>query len=78
MEMNKETYDRLLKRFALELSEVGVTDTMLKIIADRMSRAPNCASVCSDEVTDRFAYRHNGYLIEATRTVNLTVKKCSG
>ena len=78
MEMNKETYDRLLKRFTLELSEVGVTDDMLKIIADRISRAPNCASVCSDETTDRFTYRHNGYLVEATRTVNLTVKKCSG
>ena len=77
MEMNKETYNKLLKRFALELSEVGVTDDMLKIIADRITRTPNCASSCSDEVTDRFSYRHNGYLIEATRNVNLTVKKCS-
>ena len=78
MEMNKETYNKLLKRFALELSEVGVTDDMLKIIGDRVARAPNCASACSEEVTDRFTYRHDGYLIEATRTVNLTVKKCSG
>ena len=65
MKMNKEEYERLLKRFALELSEVGVTDDMVKIITARFERTPNAASACSDEITDRFTYRHNGYLIEA-------------
>ena len=76
MKMNKEEYERLLKRFALELSEVGVTDDMLKIIIARCERAPNAASACADETTDRFTYRHNGYLIEAERTVKLVVKSC--
>ncbi len=76
MEMNKEDYERLMKRFALELAEVGVTEDMLKIITARLERAPNAASVCSEENTDRFTYRHNGYMIEAERTVKLVVKKC--
>jgi hypothetical protein len=77
MEMNKENYEKLLLRFALELSEVGVTEDMLKIITARCDRAPNATSACAEETTDRFVYRHNGYIIEAVRTVNLTVKKCS-
>jgi len=77
MEMSKENYEKLLLRFALELSEVGVTGDMLKIITARCTRTPNAASACAEETTDRFVYRHNGYLIEAIRTVNLTVKKCS-
>ena len=76
MKMNKEEYEKLLLRFALELSEVGVTEDMLKIIAARVDRAPNAVSACSEEATDRFTYRHNGYLIEAERTVKLVVKKC--
>ena len=74
--MNKEEYEKLLLRFALELSEVGVTEDMLKIIAARCERAPNAASVCAEEETDRFVYRHNGYTVEAKRTVTLTVKTC--
>ena len=76
MKMNKEDYEKLLKRFALELSEVGVTDNMIEIVHAQMSRAPNQASVMSDEVTDKFVYRHGGYLIEACRTVEVRVKKC--
>ena len=76
MKMNNEEYEKLLKRFGLELSEVGVTDNMLEIIAAQTSRAPNIASASSEEVTDRFVYRHAGYTIEACRTVSLVVKKC--
>ena len=74
--MNKEEYEKLLKRFALELSEVGVTNSMIEIISAQMDRAPNLVSASSDESTDRFTYRHGGYMIEATRTVSLVVKKC--
>ena len=74
--MNKEEYERLMKRFALELSEVGVTDNMIEIIKDKCDRAPNIISAESKETTDRFTYRHGGYMIEATRTVNIVVKTC--
>ena len=76
MNMSKESYEKLLKRFALELSEVGVTDEMINIIRAQISRSPNLLSSASDATTDRFTYRHGGYMIEATRTVNLVVKKC--
>ena len=76
MKMNKEEYEKLLLRFALELHEVGVTEDMLKIISARCDRAPNAASACAEETTDSFTYRHNGYLIEAVRTVKLVVKTC--
>ena len=76
MEMNRENYDRLLKRFALELSEVGVTEDMLKIVEAQCERAPNVVSASAEECTDRFTYRHNGYLIEAQTTTKLVVKKC--
>ena len=74
--MNKEEYEKLLKRFALELSEVGVTEDMLKILDAQLERTPNLISSGTDEVTDRFVYRHGGYMIESTRTVSLVVKKC--
>ena len=76
MEMNKEVYEKLLMRFALELSEVGVTDNMISILKAQLARAPNVAVSTADETTDRFTYRHGGYMIEASRTVTLTVKKC--
>ena len=34
MKMNKEEYERLLKRFALELSEVGVSDDLIKTLGE--------------------------------------------
>tara|TARA_B100000212_G_scaffold319333_1_gene276379 strand:+ start:589 stop:822 length:234 start_codon:yes stop_codon:yes gene_type:complete len=77
MNMHKEEYERLLKRFALELSEVGVSDNLIKIIEANLQRAPNMATLTVDEPTDRFTYRHNGYMIEAKRTVEITVKKCT-
>ena len=76
MKMHKEEYEKLLKRFALELSEVGVTEDVLKIIKAQLDRSPNAVSSGTDETTDRFVYRHGGYMIEATRTVSLVVKKC--
>tara|TARA_B100000282_G_C31290858_1_gene290980 strand:+ start:162 stop:395 length:234 start_codon:yes stop_codon:yes gene_type:complete len=76
MKMNKEEYEKLLLRFRLELSEVGVTEDMLKIISAICDRSPNAASACADELTDKFSYRHKGYLIEAERTVKLVVKRC--
>ena len=74
--MHKDSYEKLIKRFALELAEVGVTDDMIKIIQAQIARSPNLSSCSSDETTDCFTYRHNGYMIEARRTVNLVVKKC--
>ena len=74
--MNKEKYEELLLRFAKELHDVGVTEDMKKIIESQSSRHPNTASASTEEVTDRFVYRHNGYMIEAVRTIELVVKKC--
>ena len=75
--MHKEEYDKLLKRFALELSEVGVTDDLIKVVQAQYERTPNLIGANSNETTERFTYRHGGYIIEATRTVSLQVKKCS-
>ncbi len=76
MKMNKETYENLIKRFALELSEVGVSDDLIKIVSAQYERTPNVVAANSNETTERFTYRHNGYIIEATRVVSLQVKKC--
>ena len=76
MKMNKEEYEKLLKRFALELSEVGATDNLISIVNAQITRSPNVASAGAEEATDRFTYRHGGFLIEATRKVELVVKKC--
>jgi len=77
MEMNKEKYKDLLLRFAKELNDVGVTEDMQKIVEAQYSRTPNITSVNADETTDRFTYRHDGYIIEATRSIKLVVKKCN-
>jgi len=74
--MNKEEYERLMKRFALELSEVGVTEDLIKIVQAAIDRAPNISSSNGEETVSRFTYRHNGYMIEAKQTVELVVKKC--
>ena len=76
MKMNKEEYEKLLKRFALELSEVGVSDDLIKIVQAQYERAPNVRSASSETTTDRFVYRHNGFIIEARRQVELVVKRC--
>ncbi len=77
MKMNKEQYQELLLRFTKELHDVGVTDDMKKIVEAQAERTPNVLSTSSKETTDRFTYRHDGYLIEATREVSLVVKKCN-
>jgi hypothetical protein len=74
--MNKEKYEELMLRFAKELHDVGVTENMTKIMNDKLSRAPNVIGTNSEESTDRFVYRHEGYMIEAIRIVKLSVKKC--
>ena len=75
MEMNNEKYEELLLRFAKELHDVGVTDGVKKQVEAQYSRHPNVASCSADEVTDRFTYQFGGYMIQATRTINLVVKK---
>ncbi len=76
MKMNKEEYEKLLKRFALEISEVGVTNDIVELVTNQIDRTPNVASASSESVTDRFIYRHAGYMIEAERQVKLVVKVC--
>lgn len=76
MKFHKEEYEKLMKRFALELSEVGVTENMIKLVEAVLSRSPNITSDTESEVVSRFTYRHNGYLIEAKQTVELVVKTC--
>ena len=76
MKMHKEEYEKLIKRFALELSEVGVSEDLVKIVSAQYERTPHVVTANSNEITDRFVYRHGGYTIEATRTVSLQVKKC--
>ena len=73
--MNKEKYQDLMLRFAKELHDVGVTDSLKKLVEDAYTRTPNISGVALDETTDRFVYRHDGYMIEAVRTVKLVVKK---
>lgn len=75
--MNKEKYQDLMLRFAKELHDVGVTDNLKELIKDTYTRTPNIAGVEQTENTDRFTYRHDGYMIEAVRTVKLVVKKRS-
>ena len=73
--MHKEKYEELLRRFSQELHEIGVSENLAGLIKDQSNRAPNVASCSAEEVTDRFIYRHEGYMIEAVRIVKLVVKK---
>ena len=77
MEMHKEKYEDLLRRFSQELHEVGVNENIQGLIKDQCSRTPNIIATKAEEVTDRFTYRHGGYMIEAVRTVKLVVKTCN-
>ena len=74
--MNKEKYEELLLRFALELKDSGVTKSMIEIIEAQCARTPNVSSVSTKEDTARFTYRHGGFLIEAKQTVELVIKTC--
>ena len=74
MKMHKEKYEELLRRFSQELHEVGVSENLKGLIKDQGDRAPNVITTSAEETTDRFTYRHEGYMIEAVRTVKLVVK----
>ena len=76
MEMSKEKYEELMRRFSQELHEVGVTEDLTSLIKDQANRNPNQVSISYSNETDKFSYRHDGYMIEATRKVTLTVRKC--
>tara|TARA_Y100000310_G_C20636370_1_gene791379 strand:- start:800 stop:1033 length:234 start_codon:yes stop_codon:yes gene_type:complete len=76
MKMHKEKYEDLMLRFAKELHDVGITDNLKKLVEDAYTRTPNIAGIEHTEDTDRFTYRHDGYMIEAVRTVKLVVKTC--
>ena len=73
--MHKEKYEELLRRFAQELHEVGVSDNLHDLVKAKFDRTPNVVSAGDEETTERFTYRHDGYMIEAVRTVKLVVKK---
>ena len=77
MKMHNETYQELILRFAKELHEVGVSESMRKCVEAQYTRTPNVVLVTENENVRRFTYRHNGYEIEAVQNVKLTVKKCT-
>ncbi len=76
MKMHKEKYEELLRRFSQELHEAGVTEDLLALVKAKFERAPNILASNDEETTNRFVYRHAGYMIEAQTTVKLVVKKC--
>ena len=75
MQMHKEKYEELLRRFSQELHEVGVSENLCGLVKDQCDRHPNTAGASAEESTDRFTYCHEGYMIEAVRIVKLVVKK---
>ncbi len=76
MKMNKEEYEKLMVRFATELAEIGVSHELLQGIKDTLERSPNIASVQKVETVANFQYKHNGYMIQAKKTIEVVVKKC--
>ena len=76
MEMSKEKYEELMRRFSQELYEVGVTEEMKSLAQDNFSRTPNLASYSREDTVRKFHYHHDGYVIEATRVVTLTLRRC--
>ena len=77
MQMHKDKYEELILRFAKELHDVGVTEDLKKLVEDQYTRTPNVVGCNQELATDRFTYRHGGYMIEATQTIKLSVKKCT-
>ena len=66
-----------MRKFSQELHEVGVTDKMRDLITDKCETHPNVISVSTGPTTSsRFVYRHGGYVIEAKKTIELSIKKC--
>ena len=76
MEMYKKKYEELMLRFAKELNDVGVTESMLCDARDTLARTPNLGSYAGQEDVEKFVYRHDGYMIEAVQAIHLRVKKC--
>jgi adenylate kinase len=76
MEMSKTRYSDLMLRFAKELHDVGVTDSMKKIVESQYTRTPNVSGCDVAEDIRKFTYLHEGYMIEAVQTVKFKVKKC--
>ena len=75
--MNRVKYEELLRKFAQELHDVGITERVKGLVEDQFEAHPNVVSAGSGQVVvKRFLYRHGGYLIEAKNTVELTIKKC--
>ena len=74
--MHKEKYQDLMLRFAKEIHDVGVTENLAKIVQAQYERTPNSVSCSNEQVTRKFHYQHDGYLIEAVQTVKLIVKTC--
>ena len=75
MKMHSETYQELMRKFAQELHDVGVTGEMKERINDQCEQHSHIISVGTGPTTiSRFVYRHGGYLIEAKNTVELTIK----
>ena len=77
MKMHKESYENLMLRFAKEIHEVGVSENLKKIIESQYNRTPNVSGCSAAEETRKFCYRHNGYEIEASQTVKISVKTCT-
>ncbi len=75
MEMTKETYEKLLRRFSQELYETGVTENMKSLIQDQIDRTPNLVRASAEETTANFVYKHDGFEISAKQTIHLTVRK---
>ena len=76
MEMSKDKYAELVRRFSQELYEVGVTENMKEVASAQAERTPNIASCGCEETVSKFSYQYDGYKIEATCTISLTIKKC--
>ena len=72
--MHKEKYEELMLRFAKELYDVGVTESMKKMIQAKIDRTPNVISSGADENVRKFHYTHDGYSIEAIQNVKIVVK----
>ena len=74
--MHKEKYEELMLRFALELHQVGVNDYVKGLVEDSITKSPNVVLATGEDITRRFTYRYDGYMIQAEQRVTLTVKKC--
>ena len=76
LNVKKAKENKIDDNFAKTLGAKNLSD-LKKLIEDQWERTPNTVGVLSEENTDRFVYMHEGYKIEAVRTVKLSVKKCT-